>query len=60
MGEARGDLDLTQESTGPQGDGEIFPEHLEGHQALVPKVFREEDRSHTPPPQFALDGVPVR
>jgi hypothetical protein len=46
LGEARGDLDLFQEPLDAQGGGEVGPQHLEGHLALVPSVEGEVHRRH--------------
>src|SRR5512143_2968742 len=59
MLEAGGDLDLTREATGPDGDRNLGSEYLEGHLAVVLQILSEVDRRHPALPQLALDQVAV-
>jgi hypothetical protein len=60
MGERRRDPDLAGEPVGTQRGGELGPEHLDGHLALVPEVLGQVDRGHATPAQLALERIPAR
>ncbi len=58
--QARGDLDLLQEPLRAQRRGELGPEHLDRHPAMVPEVLGRVDRRRGSLADHALDGVSIR
>ena len=59
MVQAGGDLDLPQESLGPERGCQLGAENLDGHRPLVPYILGEIHRGHTTVAQFGPDGVPA-
>jgi hypothetical protein len=57
MLECGGDLDLAQEALGAERGGEVGPENLDGHLALVTHVEREVHGGHATAANLALDLV---
>ena len=54
-----GQADLGQETFPPQHSGELGPQDLECHLALVLQVCRQVDRGHSSASEFPLDQVPI-
>jgi len=54
-----GDSNLTLESLGPEGGGQLGVQDLERHGTPVLQVPGEEDGSHPPAPDLALDTIAV-
>ena len=50
-----GELDLGQEPLGADDRGELGPQHLERHLAVVPEVVGEVDRRHAARADLALE-----
>jgi len=59
MGEGGDGLDLAEEPLGPEGHGELRPEHLDGNGAAVLQVLGEEDDRHPSLAQLPFDRVAV-
>src|SRR3954471_23197809 len=59
MGEPRGDVDLTKEARRANSDGDLRLENLYSDGTMMLEVLGEEDRSHPPVTQLALESVPV-
>jgi len=57
--EARGDLDLLEESVGADDRAEFWVEDFEGDLAVVAEVLGEEDGGHASAGGFAVDAVAV-
>ena len=57
MGEARGDFDLAEEAVVPEHGGQLGPQHLDRHLAVVAQVFRQVDGRHATGAQLALDAI---
>ena len=57
--ETRGELDFAEEPLGSQRRGQLGPEDLDRHLAMVLEVFGEIDRGHAARTQLFLDGVAV-
>ena len=55
--QVRGGPDLGEESLGPDGGGEVRPQHLDRDCSLVADVAREVDGGHTADTQLALDLI---
>jgi len=55
----RGGLDLDHEPLGAEHGGQLGPQHLEGHLAIVAEVLGEVDGGHAAGAQLALDAVAV-
>jgi len=55
--QVRGDPDLAEEPLRAQGGGELRPEDLDRHLAVVPLVAREVDRRHAALPELTLDVI---
>ena len=51
--------DLGQESLRADHRGELRPEHLHRHPAVVPEVMGQVDRGHAARAELALDPVAV-
>ena len=51
------DPDFTGEALRAQGRGELGPEHLDGHLALVLRIVGEEDRGHPALAELALHVI---
>jgi hypothetical protein len=49
--------DFGDEPVGADDRGEVSPEHLDRHLALVPDVQREVDGRHSTSAEFALDAI---
>ena len=54
-----GGSDFAQEALGADDGGELRPEHLDRHPAVVLRVLREEDRRHATLAHLALEAVAV-
>ena len=54
-----GDLDFPEEPLAAEGGGDLGPEDLHRHLAVMPQVFGQVDRGHPPAAELALDGVAV-
>ena len=59
MLEVGGGPDLGEEPLGPDHRGELGPEHLERHLAVMPEVYREIDDRHPAVTDLALDAIAV-
>ncbi len=59
VGETGGHLDFAEEPVGPQGNAELGPQHLHGHQPVVTQVAGEVDDGHPATTNFAVDCVAV-
>jgi hypothetical protein len=57
VGQLCGDFDFAQEALAPYGRRELRPQHLDGYEAVVPLVPREEDDRHPAATEFTLDRV---
>ena len=57
MGEGGDRLDLAEEPLGPDGYGELGPEHLDGNRAAVLQVPGEENERHPSLAQLPFDRV---
>ena len=51
------DLDLAEEPLGPERGGEVGPENLQGHLAVMPHIFGQVDRGHPALTKLTLDGI---
>ena len=52
-----GEPDLAQEPVSAHGGGDVGPEDLQGHGALVPQVQGEPDLGHASAAELALDAI---
>jgi len=59
MLQRRDGLDLAEEPFGPDHRGQLRPEHLDRHPAVVLEVLGEVHRGHAARAQLPLDGVAV-
>ncbi len=57
VGKPRRDLDLTQEPVGSQRGGQLGPQHLHGHLAVVFQVLGEVNRGHATSAEFLFECV---
>ena len=57
MLQAGGEADLSEETIGTQGIGELGVEDLQRDGPVVPQVAGKVDRGHTPAPELALERV---
>ena len=57
--EFRGEVDLGQEPLSAQHRGQLRPQHLEGHIAVVLEVVGEVDRGHPALAQLAVKAVAI-
>jgi hypothetical protein len=57
--EPGGELDLAQEALGPQGRGQLRPQHLDRDRAVMLLVLGEIDRGHPTAADLPLDRVAV-
>ncbi len=57
MGQQRRDPDLAQKPLGAELQGEIAPQRLHRHFAVMLAVLGEIDGGHAAPPQLAFDRV---
>src|SRR5439155_21180408 len=57
MGQGGDRLDLAEEPLGPEGHGELRPEHLDGDRPAVLQVLGEEDHRHAALAQLPFDRV---
>ena len=54
-----GDLDLTEESVGPEGGGKLGAQDLERHLAAVLEILGQVDRRHSALSQLTVEPVSV-
>ena len=59
MLEVRGDAHFAQEAVGAEHGGEVGPQDLDRHLAVVPRIVGEVDGGHPALPELTLDGVAV-
>jgi hypothetical protein len=59
MLQAGGELDLTQETIGAEGLGQLRMEHLERHGTFVAEIVRQVHHGHAATAELALDAVAV-
>ena len=59
MVQGGGGPDLPEEPVGPDGQGQLRTQDLEGHLAPVLEVLGEVDRGHPAGPELPLDLVPI-
>ena len=57
MLESGGEPYLAQEPVSTHGSGDVGPNDLQGHGALVPQVLGEPDLRHAPAPELALEAI---
>jgi hypothetical protein len=57
MVKARRKVDLAQETLGTDRDGQLGPQDLDRHMAVVLEILRQIDDGHAPATQLMLDGV---
>ena len=60
MLEIGGELDLGQKAVGADHGGQLGPEHLEGHAAVVPDVLGQIDGGHAAGTDLPIQAVAVR
>ena len=54
-----GDFDLAEEALGPEGRGQLRPQHFDRHLAVMPQVLGQVHRRHPAMTQLPHDGVAV-
>jgi hypothetical protein len=59
MGEVRRDLDLAQKPLGPDGSGQVGPEDLHRHLAVMLQVLCQVHDSHSTTADLMFNGVAV-
>ena len=59
MLEVGGGLDLGEEPLGADHGGQLGPQHLDRHLAVVPEVLRQVDGGHAARAELALEAVAV-